>query len=275
MKYRIGEVADFFGMTKEGVRYLERQGIIESRRDESNGYRYFPREEITKMKLIRSYQAIGFTLEEAQEMLYHLRQEDVLERMEKKICVLEEKEEQIRRMKRMLMDERAAVETYFDQSHRFELVMRPAYWLFPRVSDEAGGMSPAEKAAIAEARQIEKQWIQAMPPVRLGALHNDRHGNRIEELFGSVVFKEQAEELGLARHESVIEIPQRLCLRGYIGSVLGERPDPKKMFDWIETNGLFACGDMFGVICCNSRDSKGIVLRLHEMYIPVCEKSDK
>jgi len=272
MKYRIGEVADFFGMTKEGVRYLERQGLITSRRDENNGYRYFPREEITKMKLIRSYQAIGFTLEEAQEMLFHVHQSDMPGRMEEKIRMLEEKEEEIRRMKRMLMEEKKAVETYFDQIHRFELVMRPAYWLFPRVGDEAGGMTAKEREKIACARQIEKQWIQAMPPVRLGALHNDAHGRRIENLFGSVVLRNQAEKLGLARHESVIEIPACLCLRGYLESVLGERPDPKKMFDWIKAHNLRACGDMFGIICCNSRNENGTVLRLHKMYIPVCEQ---
>ena len=41
MRYRIGELADFFGMTKEGIRYLEREGVITSERDAGNGYRYF------------------------------------------------------------------------------------------------------------------------------------------------------------------------------------------------------------------------------------------
>ncbi len=275
MKYRIGEVADFFGMTKEGVRYLERQGIIESRRDESNGYRYFQREEITKMKLIRSYQAIGFTLEEAQEMLFHTQRDGLIEKMDEKIRALEEKEEQIRVMKRMLIEEKKAAETFFDQIHRFELVERPAYLLFPRVDDEASGMTTDERAKIATARQIEKQWIRQMPPVRLGALHNDVQGRQIENMYGSAVPEKQALALGLPIPESVIRLPQQRCLRGYLESVLGERPDPQRMFDWIKTNGMYACGDVFGMICCNARDENGRVMRLHEMYIPICENIDE
>ena len=53
MRYRIGELAYFFGMTKEGVRYLERQGIVCSERDEKNGYRYFSRTEISRFKQIK------------------------------------------------------------------------------------------------------------------------------------------------------------------------------------------------------------------------------
>ena len=274
MKYRIGEVADFFGMTKEGVRYLERQGIIESRRDENNGYRYFPREEITKMKLIRSYQAIGFTLEEAQEMIFHTRRDGLIEKMGEKIRALEEKEEQLRRMKRMLIEEKKAAETFFDQIHRFEVVVRPAYLLFPRVEDEASGMTADERAKIARARQIEKQWIRQMPPVRLGALHVDAEGRQIEQMFGSVVPEKQAQALGLPVPESAVRLPEQRCLRGYLESVPGERPDPQRMFDKIQTDGMRACGAAFGIICSSARDEGGRVIRLHEMYIPVCEKNN-
>ena len=273
MKYRIGEVAEFFGMTKEGVRYLERQGVIRSSRDESNGYRYFPRAEITKLKLIRSYQAIGFTLDEAQEIILHPQKDDLIERMDEKIRALEEKEEQIRWMKRMLMEEKAAVETFFNRIDRFEIVERPAYMLFPRVGDEASGMSADGRERIVQARQMEKVWIQKMPPVRLGALHCDAQGNRIENMYGSAVLEKHAQALGLPIPESVVRLPQQRCLRGYLESVPGERLDPKRMFDWIETNGLCACGDAFGIICCSTINKEGMAIRLHEVYIPVCEKT--
>ena len=50
MKYRTGEMAEFFGMTKEGIRFLERKGMIVSKRDERNGYRYFSRSEVSLLK---------------------------------------------------------------------------------------------------------------------------------------------------------------------------------------------------------------------------------
>ena len=60
MKYRTGEMAEFFGMTKEGIRFLERKGMIVSKRDERNGYRYFSRSEVSLLKHLRSYCAMGF-----------------------------------------------------------------------------------------------------------------------------------------------------------------------------------------------------------------------
>lgn len=69
MRYRIGEVADFFGLTKEGVRYYERKGLLTSIRDEQTGYRYYEREQITHLKRIRLYESMGFSLDEAWEMV--------------------------------------------------------------------------------------------------------------------------------------------------------------------------------------------------------------
>ena len=54
MKYRIGEMAEFFGLTKEAIRYYERKGIVTSIRDERTGYRYYERDEITTLKQIRT-----------------------------------------------------------------------------------------------------------------------------------------------------------------------------------------------------------------------------
>ena len=43
MEYSVGEVAALFGLTTQGVRYLEKQGLIQSVRKEGSGYRVFSR----------------------------------------------------------------------------------------------------------------------------------------------------------------------------------------------------------------------------------------
>ena len=65
MKYRIGEMAEFFGLTKEAIRYYERKGLVTSTRDAQTGYRYYERDEITTLKQIRTYESLGFSLNEA------------------------------------------------------------------------------------------------------------------------------------------------------------------------------------------------------------------
>lgn len=155
MKYRTGEMAEFFGMTKEGIRFLERKGMIVSKRDERNGYRYFSRSEVSLLKHLRSYCAMGFSLEEAHRMICDTPQEEVLLRLDEKIAELEEKEEQLRRMKAMLKGHRRAAECVLDGRDAFELCMSPELLYFPRLSDT---LSAAE-------RTVERTWIAAMPPV--------------------------------------------------------------------------------------------------------------
>lgn len=61
-------MAEFFGLTKEAIRYYERKGIVTSIRDERTGYRYYERDEITTLKQIRTYESLGFSLDDAQAM---------------------------------------------------------------------------------------------------------------------------------------------------------------------------------------------------------------
>lgn len=272
MRYRIGELAEFFGMTKPGIRYLEQQGIIRSVRDERNGYRYYPREEITHLKLIRSYQAVGFTLEEAQSMMYETLRADIANRLDEKIHELEEKETQLRRMRQMLIEQQKATRSILDREASYEIVQRPEYLLFPRVPDEVSGATPAEKVSIAHARQVEKEWIRNMPPVTLGALHYDAQGNIIYNLFGSVLSAAAVEKLQLTVLLEMIRIPACTCAHGFLEHPAGKRPQISELFAWIDSQNLRPCGDVFGLIRLNYRGDQGELLRLEEVFVPVCEK---
>lgn len=272
MRYRIGELADLFGMTKEGVRYLERQGVIRSERDSTNGYRYFPRTEITRLKMIRSLQAIGFTMEEAQQLFWETPRSEILDRLDEKLGELENREMQLRQMKRMLTEQRAAFCHAIDQTAQYEVILRPEYVLFPRVEDEASGKTPEEKKAIAERRQAEKAWIQAMPPVQLGAIYYDAAGKRKEELYGCAALREDVEKLRLPVLPGMQPIPACRCIYACVESVMGERPGVSGMFAWAQAHKLQVCGDVFGTIQMTYRGDMGQMLRLHGLYAPVCEK---
>ena len=179
MRYRIGELADFFGMTKEGVRYLERQGVIRSERDAGNGYRYYPRSEITRLKQIRRFQSLGFSLEEAQQMVGEVRRDEIQERLAHKQRELAEKARQIEQMQRLLMLQQEVAAHLLDPEHEtIWLGERPELIFFARVPDEASGATPEEREAIAKARAEEKAWILAAPPCTLGAMHYARGRQR-------------------------------------------------------------------------------------------------
>lgn len=269
MRYRIGEVADFFSLTKEGVRYLERQGIIRSVRNENNGYRYYPREEITRLKLIRSYQAIGFTLEEVERMLRETMRTEMLIKLDEKVCELQARETQLKRMKQMLLSQRRAARYILTNEKHFDFKMRPAYFLFPRVRDEASGKTEQERTLITWERRIEKMWIQAMPPVKLAALHYNSKGAPLENLYGCAAPKIVAEKQRLPIPPSAILLPACLCAHGVAEGAVGAHPAIEEIMAWIGAQGLRATGDVFALMQLTYRNETGKLLRLHELFIPV------
>lgn len=59
----IGELAARTGMTKDGIRFYEKVGLVRGRRL-SNGYRDFPPETVPWLAYVRTAQALGFSLAE-------------------------------------------------------------------------------------------------------------------------------------------------------------------------------------------------------------------
>jgi len=273
MRYRIGELAEFFGMTKEGIRYLERQGIIRSVRDEKNGYRYFPREEITRLKQIRSFQSIGFGLEEAHSMVCLTPREKLLGRLDEKIAELESKAASIERIRKMLAGQREVAEKTLAGAGTFEVVMRPELIFFERVGDEASGATPQDRRMIAQARNVEKAWIQAMPPVTLGGCHYDAMGRGVRRV-GSMVLAEDAKALGLPVLLQMICLKPCLCVRGMLESPWTKKPDITPMLDFAKENGCMLCGDVYAMAKL-TYEYENTIWGIHEFFLPVCELNNK
>lgn len=60
---RIGELAARAGMSRDAIRFYERVGIVRGGRL-ANGYRDFPPEALTRLRHVRTAQALGFSLAE-------------------------------------------------------------------------------------------------------------------------------------------------------------------------------------------------------------------
>ena len=274
MRYRIGELADFFGMTKEGIRYLEREGIIASERDEGNGYRYFPREEITRLKQIKRYQGLGFSLEEAQQLVCETRREEIGVRLAQKQQELEKKARQIERMQRFLSMQQEVAARLIDTSEHVWLGERPEMIFFPRVPDEASGETPAQREAIARARAQEKEWILAAPPCTLGAMYYAADGSG-RRLRGSIVRAESAREAGLRETERTIHLPACPCVCAVVEGPDRQRPDLTPLLDFVRENRLRITGDIFGVFWLTCRTERGDRLAIHEVYAPYEKMGEK
>lgn len=66
---RAGELAAATGVNRETLRYYERRGLL-ARPDRSpGGHRLYPAEAVTRLRVVKAAQRLGFTLDEVRELL--------------------------------------------------------------------------------------------------------------------------------------------------------------------------------------------------------------
>ncbi len=66
---RSGQVADAAGVNLQTLRYYERRGLLADPVRTLGGHRLYPPETVTVLKVIKTAQRLGFTLEEVAELL--------------------------------------------------------------------------------------------------------------------------------------------------------------------------------------------------------------
>ncbi|MBP3656787.1 MAG: MerR family transcriptional regulator [Clostridia bacterium] len=270
MRYRIGEVAEFFGITKEGVRHYERLGIVQSERDAATGYRYFRRDEITRLKQVRFYEGLGFSLREAQAMVSEMDYDQMCATFDVKLEELQKHARSIAAAMQQLRRQKAAVKRL--EEGTIELCMSPAFYFRQRSRDEASGKTEQERREIALARSREKLWSQAMPPVGLMGMHYDRNLTPIYDVLGSYAGVEDAHQLGLPLEGTTL-LGSRLCVRSTVQAPLGEKPDVAHLLQWMEKRRLRLCGDVYAILWNVYRGEDGRRWGMHEVYLPAEDRT--
>ena len=67
---RIGEIADFFGLSHKAIRLYEKKGIIKPAKiDEATGYRYYTADQVKQLNALIELKSLGFSLIEIKELL--------------------------------------------------------------------------------------------------------------------------------------------------------------------------------------------------------------
>lgn len=67
---RIGEIAEFFGVSRKAIRLYEKKGIIKPVEvDAQNGYRYYSAAQVQQLNALLELKTLGFSLEEIRSVL--------------------------------------------------------------------------------------------------------------------------------------------------------------------------------------------------------------
>ena len=82
----IGEIADFFGISRKAIRLYEKKGIIKPVKvDAANGYRYYSAEQVQQLNALLELKALGFSLDEIKMIIDgKTAKASLLEMLEKK-----------------------------------------------------------------------------------------------------------------------------------------------------------------------------------------------
>ena len=82
----IGEIADFFGVSRKAIRLYEKKGIIKPVKvDAENGYRYYSAEQVQQLNALLELKSLGFSLDEIKMIIDGKREKSaLLEMLEKK-----------------------------------------------------------------------------------------------------------------------------------------------------------------------------------------------
>jgi Hg(II)-responsive transcriptional regulator len=101
------ELASRGGVNLATVRFYERRGLLPKPPRSTSGYRIFPDEAVRRIHFIKHAQALGFSLEEVQELVGlwlddHTKCSDVRQRAEQKIAQVQERINALRAMKKAL-----------------------------------------------------------------------------------------------------------------------------------------------------------------------------
>lgn len=263
LRYSTGEMAQLFGMTKEGIRFMEKKGVIVASEVDDNGYHYFDQDQVTQLKRVRSYRALGFSLEEALRMLNSAQRDTLIPDIEEKLSELEKKEQEIREMKTMLQRQHEAAKRAIEQAAEFEISMSPEliFMLRPQAISNDWRDKPA----------LNGPWIRSMPYVSM-AIYIDQQGS---ERRGSSVTSADAQRLELPLTKEMIHLSPRRCVHGVIESPTFQKPDMQPVFDWARAHGHALSGEMICLLQVTYYSETGEKWSIHEVFAPICENMNE
>lgn len=103
--YYIGKVEKMCNISKKTLRYYDRLGVLSPDAvSNENGYRYYSKDNLLSIPVIKYYKQSGFKLEEIKSLLYESKCTAILENFRKKIEELEKVERDLKLKKKSIRD---------------------------------------------------------------------------------------------------------------------------------------------------------------------------
>lgn len=269
--YKVGEIAKFYGISVDTVRFYDRKGVLRPEKKNDNNYRSYNKEEFITMDYIMRLRSLGVSIENIKKMVVNTTLRDTLEVISETEAEIEAQIAALETQRRMIRGYRAKLKDCADAYGKVTLEQSPVFL----IKDIQSNMKETMDA-------FEKLQLPTMPLLSILIDCEDydsmdlyeRFVNRVErqKICSYVVAAADYYEIS-SREEFPKEefeiIPARACAR-IIGAdyTNADYSFCKKIYNFIEERHLkIAAPPLLRILAMENRGSSGV--EYTEMWIPV------
>jgi DNA-binding transcriptional MerR regulator len=269
MKISIGKLAKIFGLTKEGLRFYERNNMIEPSRDDSNGYRFYSGFDVQKVAVIKKMKNLGFSLDEIKDLMAPIEMnsfgtfhKERLESLEKELKIQHVMIERLKHQQEIF-------DNLDNVKEKPEVVETEGFYHLDFGSIET---------LINESELIDEvsKWFQHMHIVSASSIlpKGAMMGEDVQCHKGLILSKDDAELLDIQLTEHMKELPRNKYVKVIAMADLGKKelpyvqmlPSAKK---YITDNDLTITGSAFTRVVTSFVNEEGNGVIISELYVPI------
>lgn len=265
--YKISEISKLYGIGVDSLRYYERLGILQPKRD-VNGYRLYSLKDVYKLNLIRDLRQLDFSMAQIKEYLDKQSVDNTLELLEQERGLLRQRARELRQREAILRRRTAAL--------RAAAAIRPGIMevlaLPERPCVQLSEYITLDEEMDFVIKRLHKQHedrMQDFGDLSIGAFFSAGDLARgLSNRYRSVFF---LLEQGAAESDFSLPAGDYLsCF--YRGGYEQNGPRVRELLSWAEANGLQPAGDPFELYVVDNRYTVRPEEFLTELQIQVAPK---
>ncbi len=266
--YKINEISKLYGIGVDSLRYYERLGILQPKRD-ANGYRLYSLKDIYKLNLIRDLRQLDFSMAQIKEYLDGQSMDNTLALLEQEQHLLRKRQRQLRERETILRRRIAA--------------LRATASIRPGVIEV---LSLPERPCVQLSEYITLDEEMDFVIKRLHKQHEDRMQDFGDLSIGAFFSAEDLARGFSNRYRSVFFLLEQGAAGGDFSLPAGEYLSCfyrggyeqnalriRELLSWAEANGLQPAGDPFELYMVDNRFTVRPDEFLTELQIQVSPKS--
>ncbi|MBM7542321.1 MerR family transcriptional regulator [Amphibacillus cookii] len=197
MAYRIGEIAELFGLSKEAIRHYERLHIIKSNRNPHNNYRFYDEEAVNTLRVVRSYRSLNFSLDEIIALINTQEKKAMLNELNSKEKKLKTEIEALKQQIDIIHQQKHMLQQLDHQLGKYQIKTKPStLWL---------SYNHENKKDILY-KNTEYSWSKQMPSTRISARYV-LNKDEITSIPGFCISSKDAEKANLDHNGYIKEFP--------------------------------------------------------------------